>query len=69
MVYIEVLVWKEDNNVIDKSDDNEVVKYQVEDVSLCGVFGWLIGQKYCFVNGEEFFIKVYFDYDCKERNF
>lgn len=25
--YIEVLVWKENNNIIDESNDNEVVKY------------------------------------------
>ena len=53
-VYTEALAWKEDNNVTDKSDDNEVGKYQVEDVSPCGVLGWLTGQKHRPVNGKNF---------------
>ena len=66
--YIEALAWKADNNVTDESDDNEAVKYQVVDMSPCGVLGWLTGQKHRPVNGEQLSIKAHFDHDCKERN-
>ena len=66
--YTEALAWKENNNVTDESDDNEVVKYQVVDVSPSGVLGWLTGQRHRPVNGEKLSINVHFDHDCEERN-
>ena len=66
--YTEALAWNENNIITDGGDDNEALKYQVVDVSPCGVLGWLTRRKHRPVNGEQLSVKVHFNHDCKERN-
>ena len=66
--YTEALGWKENNNITDENGVLEATKHQAVDASPARVLGWLTGQNYCPVNGEQHNITACFDHDCRERN-
>ena len=57
--------WESNSSVPDKPTDD---KFQMADVTVPGVLGWLTGQKHKPISGDTLTIRVSFDHDCLKRN-